>query len=100
MISNLKSLVDPLGETEFLTLLRERKLTFLRGCGSRRFDTLLTWEVLNHLLDNATFPLDSLRVLRELISIPTNFYLRRAEWIPPPSQTLGSGHQSDFQPTG
>ena len=65
MISNLKSLVDPLGETEFLTLLRERKLMFLRGCGSRRLDTLLTWEVLNHLLDSATFPLGSLRVLRK-----------------------------------
>ena len=65
MISDLKSLVDPLGETEFLALLRERKLTFLPGCGSRRFETLLTWEILNHLLDSATFPLDAFRVQRE-----------------------------------
>ena len=82
MISDLKSLVDPLGETEFLTLLRERKLTFLPGCGSRRFETLLTWETLNHLLDSATFPLDALRVLRESVSIPTNFYLRQGRVDP------------------
>jgi ribosomal protein L16 Arg81 hydroxylase len=82
MISNLKTLIDPLGETEFLTLLRERKLTFLRGCGSRRFETFLTWEVLNHLLDSATFPLDALRVLRESVSIPTNFYLKQGRVDP------------------
>ena len=82
MISDLKSLVDPLGETEFLTLLRERKLIFLPGCGSRRFETLLTWEALNHLLDSATLPLDALRVLRESIPIPTNFYLRQGRVDP------------------
>jgi len=75
MISTLKSLVDPLGETEFLTLLRERKLTFLPGYGSGRFETLLTWETLNHLLDGASLPLDALRVVRESVPIPTNFYL-------------------------
>ncbi len=77
MISDLKSLVDPLEEAEFLTLLRERKLTFLPGCDSRRFEMLLTWEVLNHLLDSATFPLDALRVLRESVPIPTNFYVKQ-----------------------
>src|SRR6516165_1172601 len=76
MISDLKSLIDPLAETEFLTLLRERKLTFLRGCGSRRLETLLNWEILNHLLDSATLPLDALQVLRESVAIPTNFYLK------------------------
>jgi ribosomal protein L16 Arg81 hydroxylase len=80
MISDLKSLVDPLEETEFLTLLRERKLTFLPGCGSRRFETLLTWEALNHLLDGATLP--AFRVLRESVSIPTNFYLKHGRVDP------------------
>jgi ribosomal protein L16 Arg81 hydroxylase len=77
MISNLKSLIDPLEETEFLTLLRERKLIFLPGCGSGRFERLLNWETLNHLLDSATLPLGALRVLRESVSIPTNFYVRQ-----------------------
>src|SRR6266516_5262523 len=77
MISDLKSLVDPLGETEFLTLLRKRQLTLLPGCGSRRFETLLTWEALNHLLDGGTLPLKELRVVRESVSIPTNLYLNQ-----------------------
>ena len=77
MISDLKSLVDPLGKSEFLTLLRERKMTFLPGCGSRHFETLLNWETLNHLLDSSTLPLDALRVLRESVSIPTNFYFKQ-----------------------
>ena len=82
MISNLKSLVDPLGETEFLTLLRERKLTFLRGCNSRRFEKLVSWRVLNRLLDGTTLPLNALRVLRESVSIPTNFYLKQGRIDP------------------
>src|SRR5262249_12306923 len=81
-ISDLKGLVAPLSETEFLTLLRERKLTFLPGFGSRRFESLLTWEALNHLLDSATLPLDALRVRRESTPIPTNFYLRQGRVDP------------------
>src|SRR6516225_4613828 len=77
MISDLESLVHPCGETEFLKLLRERRLTFLPGRGSRRFETLLNWETLNDLLDSATLPLDALRVMRESIPISTNFYLKQ-----------------------
>ena len=76
MISDLKSLIDPIGEADFLALLRERKLAFLPGCGARRFETLLNWETLNHLLDSGTFPLAALRVMRESVSIPTNIYVR------------------------
>jgi len=75
MISDLKSLVDPLGQNEFLTLLRERKLTFLPGAGTRRFETLLNWETLNYLLDSATLPLAELRVVRESVPIPSNIYV-------------------------
>jgi ribosomal protein L16 Arg81 hydroxylase len=82
MISELKSLVYPLGEIEFLTLLRERRLTYLPGYGSPRFETLLNWETLNHLLDSATLPLNSLRVMRESVPIPTNFYLKHGRVDP------------------
>jgi ribosomal protein L16 Arg81 hydroxylase len=82
VITNLESLVAPLGETEFLALLRERRLMFLPGCGARRFETLLTWEVLNHLLDSATLPLGELRVLRESVSVPANFYLKHGRVDP------------------
>ena len=65
MITDLQSLIDPLTEGQFLTLLRERKLTFLPGSNSRRFESLLNWEALNHLLDGTIYPLQHLRVLRE-----------------------------------
>jgi hypothetical protein len=72
MISDLQSLVHPLTEAEFLTVLRERKLTFLAGSGCPRFEALLNWETLNLLLDGGIFPLKHLRVLRESTHIPTN----------------------------
>src|SRR5215468_10059017 len=75
--SDVKSFVGPLGQTEFLALLRERKLAFFPGCGSQRFETLLNWETLNYLLDSATLPLSALRVLRESDPIPTNIYVRQ-----------------------
>jgi hypothetical protein len=82
MISDLQSLVNPLKEDQFLTLLRERKLTFLPGSGCRRFETLLNWEALNHLLEGATYPLQQLRVMRESIPIPTSFYLKQGRVDP------------------
>src|SRR6266536_1914025 len=82
MISDLRSLVDPLGEAEFLTLLRERKLTFLPGCGSGHCERLLSWEALNHLLQGAALPPQDLRVMRESVPIPTNFYLRHGRVDP------------------
>jgi ribosomal protein L16 Arg81 hydroxylase len=81
MISDLQSLVDPLTEAEFLTLLRERKLTLLPGSGSRRFETLLNWEMLNHLLDGATFPLQHLRVVRESTHIPTSLFIKQGRLV-------------------
>jgi JmjC domain len=77
MVSDLEGLIAPLTATRFLKLLRERKLTFLPGSGSRRFETLLHWEVLNHLLEGATFPLECLRVLRESTHIPTILYVKQ-----------------------
>jgi ribosomal protein L16 Arg81 hydroxylase len=81
MISDLQSLVDPLTEADFLMLLRERKLTFLPGSGSRRFEALLNWEALNHLLDGATFPLQHLRVVRESTPIPTSLYIKQGRLV-------------------
>src|SRR5215211_7539817 len=77
MISDLEGLIAPLTAAEFLKLLRERKLTFLPCSGSRRFETVLNWEVLNRLLEGATFPLECLRVLRESTHIPTILYVKQ-----------------------
>jgi hypothetical protein len=80
--SDLRRLIEPLTEAQFLTLLRERKRTFLPSSDPRRFETLLNWEALNHLLDSATFPLDQLRVVRETVPIPTVLYLKQGRVAP------------------
>ena len=80
-ISDLQRLIAPLTEAQFLTLLRERKLTFLPSSERRRFETLLSWEALNHLLDGGTFPLERLRVLRESTHIPTILYVKKGRVV-------------------
>ena len=80
-ISDLQRLIAPLTEAQFLTLLRERKLTFLPSSDRRRFETLLSWEALNHLLDGGTFPLERLRVLRESTHIPTILYVKKGRVV-------------------
>jgi hypothetical protein len=74
MIVDLQSLIAPLSLTEFSTLLRERTLAHLRGSGPNRFATLLEWNTLNHLIETGIYPLDRLRVQRESIPIPAQFY--------------------------
>ena len=81
MISDFDSLIDPIAEAEFLTLLRERKLTFLPGSGLA-FETLLNWETLNHLLDSSTYPLQQLRVMRESVPIPKSLYVKQGRVDP------------------
>jgi JmjC domain len=76
-IADLQRLIEPLTEAQFITLLRERKRTFLPSSNPRRFETLLTWETLNLLLDSGTFPLQRLRVLRESTPIPTILYIKQ-----------------------
>jgi ribosomal protein L16 Arg81 hydroxylase len=77
MTSGLQKLIAPLTEAQFLTLLAERKLTFLPGSDPRRFETMLNWDALNLLLDGATFPLESLRVVRESTHIPKSLYIKQ-----------------------
>jgi len=81
-ISDLQRLIEPLTEAQFFTLLRDRKRTFLPASDPHRFETLLNWEVLNQLLDSATFPLDHLRVLRETVRIPTILYIKQGRVAP------------------
>jgi bifunctional lysine-specific demethylase and histidyl-hydroxylase NO66 len=76
MIGDLPSLVQPLSEVEFLTMLRQRRLSLVRGAGLQRYEALLGWRTLNQLLDSATYPAARLRVVRESIPIPASFYIR------------------------
>jgi hypothetical protein len=77
VILDLQTLIDPVTEAQFFALLRERKLTFLPGASRNRFESLLTWETLNHLLNGKIYPLEQLRVLRESTYIPKIFYTKQ-----------------------
>jgi ribosomal protein L16 Arg81 hydroxylase len=76
MILTLQDLVSPLSEAEFLTHLRERTVAFIPTSGPQRFETLLDWDELNHLMESAHYPVESLSVLRDSFSIVTSFYLK------------------------
>jgi ribosomal protein L16 Arg81 hydroxylase len=75
MISTLQDLIAPLTEAEFLTHIRERTAAFVRTSEAHRFESLLDWDDLNHLVQNGVYPIEELRV-RESIPIPTSFYIK------------------------
>ena len=62
MISTLRDLIAPLTEAEFLTHFRERTVAFVRTSEPHRFETLLDWEELNHLIESGLYPVEELRV--------------------------------------
>lgn len=72
MPSTLEELVAPLSEAEFLSLLRERKLTFLRGSDSDRYKSLLNWKTLRGMLERGEHPRDlvHLRLSRDSVKVP------------------------------
>ena len=76
MTPTLPDLVAPLTETDFITLLQERTRTLVRSSGHNRWQTLLDWDTLDHLLETATYPLDKLRVQRESTLVPPSFFVR------------------------
>jgi ribosomal protein L16 Arg81 hydroxylase len=82
MISTLPDLVAPLTEAEFLTHLRERTVAFIPTSGPNRFETLLDWDELNHLIESVHYPIERLSVLRDSFSDVTSFYLNesRFDW--------------------
>ena len=81
MISTLQDLVAPLTEAEFLTHFRERTVAFVRTSEPHRFETLLDWDELNHLVESGLYPIEELRV-RESMPIPTSFYINKGQLDP------------------
>jgi ribosomal protein L16 Arg81 hydroxylase len=75
MISTLQDLVAPLTEAEFLTHLRDRTVAFIPASGPHRFETMLDWDELNHLIENVHYPIERLSVLRDSFSVVTSIYL-------------------------
>jgi ribosomal protein L16 Arg81 hydroxylase len=81
MISTLQDLISPLTEAEFLTHFGERTMAFVRTSEPHRFETLLDWDDLNHLVRSEVYPIQELRV-RESIPVPTTFYMHQGRLDP------------------
>ncbi len=77
--STLAELVAPLSETDFLSLLRERKLTFLRGANADRYTGLLNWNLLRGMLERGEYPdkLTHLRLSRDSVTVPQDFWFSK-----------------------
>ena len=77
--STLEELVAPLSEAEFLSLLRERKLTLLRGAKADRYTGLLNWNLLRGMLERGEYPsnLIHLRLSRDSMTVPLDRWLSK-----------------------
>jgi len=77
--STLAELVAPLAEEGFLSLLRERKLTFLRGANPDRYKPLLDWQALLGLIEKGEYPrgLSDFRIAKESVTVPGQHWLTR-----------------------
>jgi hypothetical protein len=77
--STLAELVAPLSEAEFRTLLRERRLTLLRGSNSERYGTLLNWDLLVGMIERGEHPrsLADISLSRESITVPPDRWLMK-----------------------
>ncbi|MGD0193031.1 MAG: cupin domain-containing protein [Rhizomicrobium sp.] len=77
--STLGELVAPLSEAEFLSLLRERKLTLMRTSNADRYTGLLNWTLLRDMLDRGQHPGDlfHLRLSRDSVTVPHELWLSK-----------------------
>jgi ribosomal protein L16 Arg81 hydroxylase len=81
MIPTLQNLIAPLADAELLRHFRERTVAFVRTSEPHRFETLLDWDELNHLIDSGLYPVEELRV-RDSMPIPTSFYINKGRLDP------------------
>jgi ribosomal protein L16 Arg81 hydroxylase len=75
--ATLEALVAPLAKQDFLSLLRQRKLTYLRGSDPNRFRPLLDWESLLERIERGEYPrgLADFRIVKESVNI------RAEQWL-------------------
>ena len=69
--STLEKLVAPLAEQEFLELMRQRRLTLLRGA-NKRYGAWLGWEAFRRLIERGEYSRESghIRVAKESLDVP------------------------------
>jgi len=74
--SNLEELISPVTEEEFFVILRERRLTLLRGTDRDRYQALLNWDVLRRMIEIGEYPHTEFRVAKGSEHVPALFYLK------------------------
>jgi len=77
--STLAELVAPLSADAFLALLRERKLTLLRGAGEDRYGALLNWRALLQMIQRGEHPtnLAEFNLVKDSMLAPPDQWLKR-----------------------
>jgi hypothetical protein len=77
--STLEELVAPLAEAEFLSLLRERKLTLVRGADAGRYTKLMSWDTLRRMIERGEHPrsLAEFSLTRESVVVPPDRWLTK-----------------------
>lgn len=87
--TTLAELVAPLSEDEFLTLLRKRRLTLLRGVGGERYSALLTWPSLLQMIVRGEHPTS----LAEFVLVKESQVVPPERWLKP--NPAGEGNVVD-----
>jgi hypothetical protein len=75
--ATLEELVAPLTETAFLELLRDRKLTLLKGARADRYVALMNWDLLLRMIERGEHPrsLTEFKIARESAMVPPEHWL-------------------------
>ena len=77
--STFQNLIAPLTEAEFLRLLNERTLQFVRGTDRDRYSNLLGWDALRGMIERGEYPrgLADFRIAKESVTVPAQHWLTR-----------------------
>jgi ribosomal protein L16 Arg81 hydroxylase len=79
MISTFQELIAPLGQSEFLSLLHNRTLTFRPGSGTNRYAGLLEWDTVRSLIERGVIPHDKFRVTWNRRLVNAHLYLQHGK---------------------
>jgi hypothetical protein len=87
--STLAELVAPLSEDEFMALLRDRRLTLLRGAGADSYASLLDWDALLKMIERGEHStnLAEFQLVKDSMLVPPDRWLK--------GRTSGAGNVVD-----
>jgi ribosomal protein L16 Arg81 hydroxylase len=76
MISTYQELIAPLGKSEFLDLLHNRKLTYRAVSNENRYAGLLDWNTMRGLIEQGVIPPSKFRVTWKRKPVNSHLYLQ------------------------